>query len=264
MGQSGRVRLRDLRAVYRLIGECRERKHDPIAWRRHMLEGLCPLVGAQVGCAGEGRWTGRERVFIPAVAGAVDIGWAGSRERELWLHYMQNAESAADPVFLQLAKVAGRLVTRVREQLIDDGEWYDSEQFNEYRKLSDVDHFINSFHAIDGPDHVNVIGLFRAVGDPPFSLRERRLVHLFHHEMGPLVGPVLRRAPQASPPGLSPRLQQTLENLLQGASEKQIAARLGIGRSTVHQYVNALYRHFGVHSRTELLVHWMGRTRSDG
>lgn len=262
MHQSGRVRLRDLRAAYRLIGECRELRHDPVGWRRQMLEGLCPLVGAQVGCAGEGRWTGPRRIFVPDVQGAVDIGWTGRRERELWLDYMRNMGPSADPAFHQLAKVLEPLVTRVREQLVDDGEWYVSEQFNAYRKPSGVDHFINSFHAIDHPDHVNVIGLFRAVGDSPFSLRERRLVHLFHHELGPLIGPVLATVPQADRPTLSPRLQQTLENLLRGASEKQIAGRLGISRSTVHQYIDALYRRYGVHSRAELLVHCMRQIHS--
>lgn len=55
-------------------------------------------------------------------------------------------------------------------------------------------------------------------------------------------------------PNLSPRMQQTLERLLVGDSEKQIAARLGLSRHTVHVYVKALYRGFNVSSRGELLA----------
>jgi DNA-binding NarL/FixJ family response regulator len=49
-------------------------------------------------------------------------------------------------------------------------------------------------------------------------------------------------------------LRQTLFCLLEGASEKEAAARLGLSRHTVHGYVTALYRRFGVNSRAELLV----------
>jgi DNA-binding NarL/FixJ family response regulator len=40
-----------------------------------------------------------------------------------------------------------------------------------------------------------------------------------------------------------------------GDSEKQVAARLGLSQATVHQYVTALYRRFGVRSRAQLIVH---------
>jgi DNA-binding CsgD family transcriptional regulator len=59
--------------------------------------------------------------------------------------------------------------------------------------------------------------------------------------------------------GLSPRLRQTLECLLEGDGEKQAASRLGLTRPTVHQYVTALYRYFGVSSRAELLAHFIRR-----
>jgi DNA-binding CsgD family transcriptional regulator len=66
-----------------------------------------------------------------------------------------------------------------------------------------------------------------------------------------------RLARDATEPGveqLSPRLHQTLARLLEGDSEKQAAARLGLSPATVHEYVTALYRRFGVQSRAELLV----------
>lgn len=64
-----------------------------------------------------------------------------------------------------------------------------------------------------------------------------------------------------TPPGaaagsalLSPRLQQTLLCLLQGQSEKEVAASLELSRATIHQYITLLYRHFGVRSRAQLLA----------
>jgi DNA-binding CsgD family transcriptional regulator len=57
--------------------------------------------------------------------------------------------------------------------------------------------------------------------------------------------------------GLSPRHEQTLRRLLAGDSEKQIARHLGVSHHTVHVYVKALYRHFDVSSRGELLARFV-------
>ena len=57
--------------------------------------------------------------------------------------------------------------------------------------------------------------------------------------------------------GLSTRMRQTLRGLLAGEAEKQIAYRLNLSRHTVHVYVKALYRHFGVSSRGELLARFV-------
>jgi DNA-binding CsgD family transcriptional regulator len=58
---------------------------------------------------------------------------------------------------------------------------------------------------------------------------------------------------------LSPRLRQTLERLLVGDSEKEVAARLGLSRHTVHVYVKTLYRRFDVSSKGELFAAVTGR-----
>ncbi len=58
---------------------------------------------------------------------------------------------------------------------------------------------------------------------------------------------------------LSPRLRQVLICLLQGDGEKQVAARLGVRRPTVHGYVTTLYRRFGVSGRAELTAQFLSR-----
>lgn len=70
-------------------------------------------------------------------------------------------------------------------------------------------------------------------------------------------------APTGGPAALSPRLAQTLERLLAGDSEKEAAARLGVSPHTLHVYVKALHRHFGVCSRGELLARFV-RPRAAG
>ena len=52
-------------------------------------------------------------------------------------------------------------------------------------------------------------------------------------------------------------MRQTLRLLLAGDGEKQIALKLGLSQHTVHVYVKALYRGFGVNSRAELMSHFV-------
>jgi DNA-binding CsgD family transcriptional regulator len=94
--------------------------------------------------------------------------------------------------------------------------------------------------------------------------RRRRLVAMFCTMIGEhaLNGDAKKIPPNASSaisPGqlLSPRERQTLELLLAGNAEKQIAAQLEISRHTVHVYVKSLYKRFGVNSRSELLAKWV-------
>ena len=61
----------------------------------------------------------------------------------------------------------------------------------------------------------------------------------------------------------SPRQEQVLRLLSGGMSEKEVAAKLRLSPHTVHVYVKALYRHFGVASRAELLVRAIEASRQD-
>jgi DNA-binding CsgD family transcriptional regulator len=91
------------------------------------------------------------------------------------------------------------------------------------------------------------------------------LLEFFHGELGRLVGRQLVSATEPSPEELSPRLRQTLACLIDGDSEKQVAGRLGLSPTTVHQYVTMLYRRFGVRSRGQLLAHVLRRSeRTNG
>ena len=75
----------------------------------------------------------------------------------------------------------------------------------------------------------------------------------------PLIGGPLAGFTEPSPADLAERPRQVLECLLEGDSDKQIAARLGISRFTVNQYTKTVYRHFQVQGRAELLARWVKR-----
>ena len=52
---------------------------------------------------------------------------------------------------------------------------------------------------------------------------------------------------------------RVLNMLLHGLGEKQVAARLCISPTTVHNHIQAIYRSFKVHSRAELLVRLLAK-----
>ena len=53
---------------------------------------------------------------------------------------------------------------------------------------------------------------------------------------------------------LSPKQIATLDLLLEGLSERQVALQLEVSQHTVHSYVKAIYRAHGVNARSELLA----------
>jgi DNA-binding NarL/FixJ family response regulator len=106
--------------------------------------------------------------------------------------------------------------------------------------------------------------MVRRLREKKFAERERRLVHLFHHELSRYVGTALALEHGGAIEALPRRLRQTLKCLLEGDSEKQVAARIGLSRHTVHEYVTALYRRLDVSSRPELMARCLKQGRPNG
>jgi DNA-binding CsgD family transcriptional regulator len=260
MGQSKRLRLSDVRAVYRLVGECRELGIDSALWRTHMFVELLRLTGGQVAMGGptcmHDRFAGAQP--LPAL----DLGWDGPREQRIFYQYMLDRMHLCDPAIsrfgAQLATLpAGvKSLTRSRGQLADDRAWYASAAFCEYLRPSGVDDGLMSLVVVaDGQAHG--IALFRPPGEPRFSARDRRLLHLFHTELAPHLMNDLAPPGQDPVSRLSPRQREVLACLLEGDSEQQLALRLGLTRHSAHQYVKAVYRGLRVSTRGELLARFV-------
>jgi DNA-binding CsgD family transcriptional regulator len=108
---------------------------------------------------------------------------------------------------------------------------------------------VYSVHDLDSPEQGESVSLHRGPSDPAFTDRELVMLETLHHaHRSSALG-----QDNNSPPELPPRQRQVLLALLEGCSEKEVAAQLGISRHTVHIYVKAIYRHYGVCSRSELM-----------
>ena len=246
MGRSERLRLSQVRAVFRLVGEVRELGADTIAWRTHMVARLCVLLDAPVGMGGE----------IPpdsiTPTAAVDMGWGTARDRREWLEFMASGDDAVDPVVVNALALRGRRYSLSRRQLVEDRKWYGTNHF-ELRRRAGLDDCITSSVPLPLAGWDQVFMLMRPLADRPFSPGERRVADLFHQELGRLWMATPGHAP---PPEttLSPRQRQVLACLLAGDAEKQAARKLGVSHRTAHNHVTALHRHFGVHTRGELIA----------
>lgn len=243
--------------LVRAVGEARAPGR-----RRSFLQGLQDLTGA----AAAALWFTLELAVASASAAAPPttaaiVGMDGEAG-ELFASEVAGGESP-DPALGRLLRrlrnrATGTTLTHTRSQLLDDVRWYASEHVAWVRKPAALDDTIYSAHVL-GPGRAAVVGVYRPWGHPePFGEGERQLVDLLHHESSWLYRDQAPRGEIDSLP-LSPRARQTLRRLLDGRGEKQIAAEMRLSVNTVHHYVKAIYRHFDVSSRAELLARWMER-----
>jgi DNA-binding CsgD family transcriptional regulator len=244
--KSDLVQFDELQKALRLALELRELPRGSDAQKLHALEGLIALVGAQVGV-----WL--EFDGAATVRRTIDFGWSSDAERAAFVQYFDHDQRVMDPSIPRLARsITGPICTFTRDQLVDHGSWYGSEHVQRFRRGAGVDNYIYTMY-VASPDSIMSLALHRPWGDRPFTERERRLVDVFHRECTFLHASPAELAPEILR-GLAPRLRDTLRGLARGCSEKQVAAGLGLSPHTVHEYVKALHRHFGVQSRSELLA----------
>ncbi len=258
MSKSQRLRHSDLKAIYRLIGDCLDLGADPLAWRRRLLEGMRRLAGGRVayivGLVGFPR---------PGVRAAemVHLGLEGPRQSDLFAeHFAFMARGGEDSMLTAFAALPhDRLQSRSHDQMVDVGQWRRSESYQRYHREMDMEPGVLSMFPlrVGGVRYHHTLSVRRCVGERSFSRRDVRVLDCLHHELAPQIGRRLAAANEPSASTLPPRLQQTLQGLLDGLSEKQIAERLGISPATLHEYVTKLYRRFGVRGRNELMARWI-------
>ena len=233
------MRLADVRKLFRLIGEIRELGADPQAWRPHLLRGLSKIIPCDLIVSSEVHF---RTTKLASKLKVIDVGWVLDSSGEM-IQIRTEREEQPETYWVVIGQreakqpVADRIVPVHPTTPLRGGKA-----------------FILSQIPLAHLGAVDQLGLHRYDHEKPFSPVEHRLVRLFHVELGRLwKADALKKIadPAAT---LPPRLTETLEGLLKGNSEKQIAFALGLSQHTVHHYVQALHKRFGVASRAELLA----------
>jgi DNA-binding CsgD family transcriptional regulator len=254
------VRDRDLRDLNCLVGELAELVREPLALYTHMLDGLMRIIGA------DGGETSPTRDCVPGGAAFADHliirGFTRESERLVIAEGM-GPTVANDPAIAEMMHLFGprRVFTRLRRDLVTDATWSRSPYGDLMLHHNCVVDTIYSAAPAERSGDVFGVDLHRARPSPRFGEVERDLVHLFHQAMVYVYPKFLPLAPSSATREAAARLRPshkaTLRALLAGFGDKEIARRLGLSRYTVREYINAVFAHFGVASRAELLARFI-------
>lgn len=257
-----RLYAADVKALLALMGELHDLAEEPAACRQHLIRTLRRLTEAHLAVWAllqePQRGSKRAPWRIEAIA---DTGWPRAAEADAARHCL---DSGRDPMQI-IARRKGAVVTAARQELIGDRQWYALPQVSEVRRGCGTDDCIYSLHRLEDGEGI-LLAVHRAWGDRRrFGARERLLLHLLNGELGSIYRMGARLAggaPDTRPADarqLTPRMRQTLDLLLSGASEKQAAEKLGVSPNTLHVYVRGLYKHFRVNTRAELLARFVSK-----
>jgi DNA-binding CsgD family transcriptional regulator len=254
-----RLRSADWRRIYELLHECLELGDDATIWRRHFFAGLTNVVDGDVVVGGEmsGCHKGPLRTL-----GITDYGFESGFNRQGWLNAVEQFERDPfeNPLFRQLLKLLKSRdeASPSRQELMPEREWYRSNSYQLINRTLGADSVQHSWVRIrDCVDEFSGVIMTRELGRRPMSERQLEIVTMAHRQIANYIGAGLARFSDPAPSSLPPRVRQVLRCLLEGDSDKQIALRLGLSAYTVNQYTKAIYRHFSVSSRGQLMARWI-------
>ncbi|MDF1737760.1 MAG: LuxR C-terminal-related transcriptional regulator [Verrucomicrobiales bacterium] len=239
----------DARNIISLLGRVALMESSRNDRRTALLNGLSKLVGADAWL-----WfTAAHTIAGDPPAHAVVLKSGFSDEQ---MGYLIEASECPDmtkltaPFFEDFEKTKGQ-TTRLRQQ-IDPLNFFDESAVYDLWKKANIGPVILSARPTsDG--QVSMIGLYRNFDRPLFNEQDSRIAHIVLSEIPSLHEAISPAELNGEVTGLSPRLRQVLNLLLQGSSRKEIAAALSLSIHTVGDYVAELYRRFDVHSQTELV-----------
>ena len=246
------LRTREIRAVYRLLGEVRALGDDPLRWPFHALHGLRELMQSKIALCGVISLptpTEPAKNEILHVVGLDD-------EKEIDRIFALNRDKGLrDPYGSRwfANRKPPRFSCCTRQEVLSDEDFYSDPGFELWYGSFGLDQLCSSqFIALSIGKMVGLMAL-RPTGAPAFNKRDKRLLTMFHIEMARMWKDDLATPDDFKVRDLAPRLREVLWMLCMGDSEKQIAGKLGLSQHTVHDYVKALHKHFQVNSRGALL-----------
>jgi DNA-binding CsgD family transcriptional regulator len=261
---AGELRRTQVRRLLSLVGEAFELADDPAARQQHLLVGLSDLFDAQLGAAVLDNDFGPGRRGEMVILGAHGGGSDSDRARFVSIHIERGA--AVHPVVGASmerpdARRPGGVLTVRRQDLFEDRTWSESEFVQDCLKPCRYGEPLVSMRGTHEPHQIQGLAFHRAWGDKPFLPEDRDLLHIFMQTCSSLFGDWSPSKSELIAATLCPRERDTLDLLLSGMSEKEIAAELDLSPHTVHGYMKTIHRAFDVRSRAELMARFVRRPR---
>tara|TARA_R110002073_G_scaffold118918_6_gene259540 strand:+ start:63925 stop:64725 length:801 start_codon:yes stop_codon:yes gene_type:complete len=252
---------RDVHECHQIAGQCRELGAHVDAWRDLLLASLRKFVGAQVIINSEIENFGSMSECESNYLGIHRAGWISKEAETRWREYAQSIPVERTPEYPYLSKFSGQTMVLSRDQIWGKETWYRSHTFNEIHRECGIDDYVISICPTNIPGRCTTLWLHKGVGTRDFTPREQGIISLIHMTINNEIGTYLAAADEPALSSLTVRRLQVLDHLIAGDSEKQIAFKLEVGKAAIHDHVLAIYRHYEVSSRGELLAKFIGRAR---
>lgn len=248
----------ELAQVTRLLGDARTHSSANGVRVRHVLRGCCNLMGSvlAVMLTVSGADSENENIVeciwcsAPSKRG---LGGEGTSELPLGDDEVMEVH-LGDPAIRRILRNPHSESTFRRSDVIDDFEWSRTQGARLARARHEIG---DSLYSVSDPLEGGlrrVLVLHRHADAGPFLDCNVQMVRLLHDHSPWLFESSRNSALTDRVLRLSPRLREVLEAMLDGLSEKEIAARLGITFSTTHSYVKRLYMCMGMRSRAEIMA----------
>lgn len=261
MSKSQALRSEDHRAAHELSHQCRDLGDSFRHWQLHFFATASRHVGADAVAGGEvgGFAAGQPfEISVPVDWGfgaQFDVaGWQQARE-------LLRTDPGFSPLLTRYICQCGQVrgVALRRSDAVSPVEW-DAAPVREAQRIMGVGYSLCCFRPVPGSADEVFGGVFyRGEEGRDFTNHDVKVIEEDFAAIAPLLGGSLARSAEPSPGGLSPRLRQVLRCVLDGDCGKQIAARLGIRLDTVNEYLQAIFQHFHVGGRPELMARWIRR-----
>jgi len=261
---SAQLTVDDVRFVFRVVQGCLDSWADPAAWKGVLAEGVREIINGA-----ESRGVGMLQLVVPGSAASdkptmIPVAYTPWASAEAERRYLSSFESEFDlemPNFADAARPAleGATSAFSRSMIIEDGVWEAMEFRRQYIEPNGLGEFAGAMRICEPLRTMAMLVGHRDHGAAPIPDRSVQQLGILAEEVVPLLGTRLTLEDQLNLGGLTERQRQTLELLLDGLSEKQVAAKLGVRPATVHDYVVQLHKYFGVSSRGELMSYFVKR-----
>jgi len=232
------------------------------AARDHLLASLAALVDAS-----GATWIGAVRLVDPQAGDPVN-GWRPrviyhlgphpQREKLAKEQARKLEAGSVDETTVRNVALAGQYrVNRLSDLVAED--WFRGNYYRTYYLGAGHQDAIWAGIPVSADAEV-YFGFYRATGRPMFDPAERELVAAALRPLKWLYRRMLlsEGVGVASAP-LSAAERQVLHGLLQGQTQKQIAAALGHSPHTTREYVRRIFRKYGVSAGAQLMSLWLGR-----
>lgn len=244
----GSVPESDIRAMVRLLGEVIAMRGDINDCRRRLMDGMCPLIGADswLWCMAEME-AGKPLSHSGILHGGFDD------ERFAWFLQAINHPSLAKANHIAAGFLAceQRHLTLGRKRIEDPECPVLSGESGELWQKAGIGTLMLSLRPMETGGATG-IGLYRQPGKPDFDKREIRIAHILLTEVSWLHYEAFPEKQSLS--RLSPRHRTVLNLLCEGWQRKKIAVHLKVTENTMNGYVKEIFRHFDVHSQSELVA----------